>query len=141
MPGVDHDEKRDREIEDAPGPLFAGLRGEVCNCGSGSESKEHVDEKHESHIDDRHLTEDQNATGEVDEGEIATVADGFVRPGEEANDGSDKDNRRDREEVQQITKPRAFFIMDGVIERLLKRRVSAIRADEVTEAAADADFD
>src|SRR5438270_4127858 len=140
LPGVDHDEKRDREIEDAPGPLFAGLRGEVCNCGSGSESKEHVDEKHESHIDDRHLTEDQNATGEVDEGEIATVADGFVRPGEEADDGSDKDDRRDREEVQQITKPRAFFIMDGVIERLLKRRVSAIRADEVTDPAADADF-
>jgi len=54
------------------------------------------------------LTEDQNATGEVDEGEIATVADGFVRPGEEADDGSDKDERRDREEVQQITKPRPF---------------------------------
>src|SRR2546430_692811 len=141
LPGVGQDENSNRETENPLRPLFAILRGEVRNCDSGSESKEHVDEENEPHISDRHLTEEQNTAGEIDEGEIATVPDWILRPSEETEDASDKDDRRDREEVQQIAKPRAFLVVNGVFERLLERRVSAICADEVTEAAADADFD
>jgi hypothetical protein len=68
LPSVGQDEKSDCEIQNPLRQLFVPLRGEVCNRDSSSESKKHVDEKNKPYIDDRHLTEEQNATGEIDQG-------------------------------------------------------------------------
>src|SRR5437588_8298675 len=96
LPCIGQDEKSEREIENPLRPLFTERRGKVRNCNSGSESKEHVDEKNKPHIYNWHLAEQQNAAGKIDQRQIAAVANWFLSAGDKTDDGSDKDDRGDR---------------------------------------------